>query len=41
MKDDGIIGTEQMYECKWNNIEKNTDAKLNSYECAMLNDFEL
>ena len=29
-----------MYECEWGN-EEETASKVNNYECAILNDFEL
>ena len=36
----GIFGTEQVYECEWNNTEE-IHSKLNSYEYTMLNDVGL
>ena len=34
-----VIGSEQVYECKDDDIPK-IDSQLHPYECAMLNDFE-
>ena len=39
-KNEGIIGTEKMYKCDWNNKEK-ANSKLNPYGYAMLYDFDL
>ena len=38
-KNEGVICTEHVYECKNSNEEK-SDSDLNLYKCAMLNDFE-
>ena len=39
-KTEGIIGIEQVYGCG-SDHKQQSDSQLNSYECAMLNDFEL
>ena len=38
-KNEGIMSSEQMYECACNDKQQ-SDSKLNSYDCAMLNDIE-
>ena len=39
VKNEGVIGSEQAYECM-DNDKQQTDSQLNSYECAMLKDFD-